>query len=247
VESVTTDSLQPEADALSSHEGGAASREDGAASREGGATGKSAEPVKNEEQATPDAASEQLQGAEMVSPEEEDQIVQEVAETVEEKELEALRDELEKAQAQAAEYLDGWQRARAEFANYKKRVEAERAVLRQTSNEALLLKLLPVVDDFERAFQTLPEDLADVPWVDGIQLILRKLQTILDSENVTPIDAIGQAFDPLLHQAVMQEETTEHPDGHVIEEMQRGYRLGERVLRPSMVKVANNAKEASGE
>jgi molecular chaperone GrpE len=233
VESVTTDSLQPEADAPKS--------------RAGGAEGKNAEPVKNEEQATPQAEAEQLQDTEVISPEEEDQTVQEATETVKEIELEALRAELEKAQAQAAEYLDGWQRARAEFANYKKRVEAERAVLRQTSNEALLLKLLPVVDDFERAFQTLPEDLADVPWVDGIKLILRKLQAILDSENVTPIEAIGQPFDPLSHQAVMQEETTEHPDGHVIEEMQRGYRLGERVLRPSMVKVANNAKESSDE
>jgi molecular chaperone GrpE len=195
----------------------------------------------------PEAEAEQSQDVEVTPSGEEDQIVQEATETVEEKELEALRAELEKAQAQAAEYLDGWQRARAEFANYKKRVEAERALLQQTSNEALLLKLLPVVDDFERAFQTLPEDVADVPWVDGIKLILRKLQAILDSENVTPIEAIGQPFDPLLHQAVMQEETTEHPDGHVIEEMQRGYRLGERVLRPSMVKVANNAKEASDE
>jgi molecular chaperone GrpE len=195
----------------------------------------------------PEAEAEQSQDVEVTPSGEEDQIVQEATETVEEKELEALRAELEKAQAQAAEYLDGWQRARAEFANYKKRVEAERALLQQTSNEALLLKLLPVVDDFERAFQTLPEDVADVPWVGGIKLILRKLQAILDSENVTPIEAIGQPFDPLLHQAVMQEETTEHPDGHVIEEMQRGYRLGERVLRPSMVKVANNAKEASDE
>jgi molecular chaperone GrpE len=225
VESGTIDSLQPEADAT-------ASRED---------------EMKREEQASPQAEAEQSQDTEVISPEDADQIEQEIAEPIEESELEALRAELEKAQAQAAEYLDGWQRARAEFANYRKRVESERELLRQTSNEALLLKLLPVVDDFERAFQTLPEDLADVPWVDGIKLILRKLQGILDSENVTPIEAIGQPFDPLLHQAVMQEETTEHPDGHVIEEMQRGYRLGERVLRPSMVKVASNSKEPSDE
>ena len=159
-------------------------------------------------------------------------------------ELETLRDELKQAQAQAAEYLDGWQRARAEFANYKRRVEAERDELRRTSNTTLLLKLLPAVDDFERAFQTLPEALVDLPWVDGIRMILRKLQTILESENVTPIQAAGQPFDPLWHEAVMQEETDEHPDGYVIEEMQRGYRLGERVLRPAMVKVANNTDES---
>ena len=164
-----------------------------------------------------------------------------------ESQLQALQAELEQAQAQATEYLDGWQRARAEFANYKRRVETEREELRRASNEALLLKLLPVVDDFERAFQTLPEDLADVPWMNGIKMIFRKLQALLESENVTPIQAEGQPFDPLLHEAVIQEETDEYPDEHVMEEMQRGYRLGERVLRPSMVKVASNANQSSQE
>jgi molecular chaperone GrpE len=164
-----------------------------------------------------------------------------------ESQVQALQAELEQAQAQATEYLEGWQRARAEFANYKRRVETEREELRRASNEALLLKLLPVVDDFERAFQTLPEDLADVPWMNGIKMIFRKLQALLESENVTPIQAEGQPFDPLLHEAVIQEETDEYPDEHVMEEMQRGYRLGERVLRPSMVKVASNANQSSQE
>jgi molecular chaperone GrpE len=161
--------------------------------------------------------------------------------------LESLRAELEQAQARANEYLDGWQRARAEFANYKKRVEAEREELRRASNIALLLKLLPVVDDFERAFQILPEALVDLPWVDGVRMILRKLETILESENVTPIQAAGQPFDPLWHEAVIQEETAEHPDGYVIEEMQRGYRLGERVLRPAIVKVATNTDKSGNQ
>ncbi len=165
----------------------------------------------------------------------------------EEEELEAVRAELEQTQAQAAEYLDGWQRARAELANYKKRVEAERGELRQSSNEALLLKLLPVVDDFERAFQALPEDLEDIVWVDGFGIIQRKLQSILEGENVTPIEATGQPFDPEWHQAVLQEETSEYPDGYVSEEMQRGYLLGKRVLRPSMVKVAINHGEELGD
>ncbi len=154
-----------------------------------------------------------------------------------------LQAELEKAQAQAAEYLDGWQRARAEFANYKKRVETEREELRRAGNEALLLKLLPVVDDFERAFQTLPEEPADTPWVNGITMILRKLQVILESEGVVSIEAVGQPFDPQRHEAVIQEETGDHPDGYVIAEVRRGYRLGERVLRPAMVKVASNTKK----
>ncbi len=201
----------------------------------------------DDEQTTPQAEVEQPQEVEATSPEEEVRPAEEVEEEAEKDELEALRAELEKARAQAAEYLDGWQRARAEFANYKKRIEAEREELQRASNEALLLKLLPVVDDFERAFQTLPEELADVPWVEGIAMILRKLQAILESENVTPIEAAGQPFNPQWHEAVMQEETTEHPDGYVIEEMQRGYRLGERVLRPSLVKVASNEKEVASD
>jgi molecular chaperone GrpE len=158
-----------------------------------------------------------------------------------------LRAELEGVRAQAADYLEGWQRARAEFANYKKRVEAEREQLRHIGTEALLLKLLPVVDDFERAFQTLPEESAEAAWVDGFRMILRKLQALLESENVTPIEAAGQPFDPLWHEAVLQEETEEHPDGYVTEEMQRGYRLGDRVLRPAMVKVASNTNMSATE
>jgi molecular chaperone GrpE len=154
--------------------------------------------------------------------------------------LATLQSELEKAQAQAAEYLDGWQRARAEFANLKKRVEAERVEVRSRSNEKLLLKILPVVDDFERAFQELPPEMEDAAWVNGITMIMNKLQNILESENVALLEAAGKPFDPQWHQAMMQEETEDYPDGTCIEEMQRGYRLGDRVLRPAMVKVACN-------
>lgn len=208
----------------------------------------------NEETEQPVGEEETTQQAEDVTPAEEaeqeiieGEVIEGIEEEAEEYELEALQAELEQAQAQAAEYLNGWQRARAEFANYKKRVEAEREELRRTSTEALLLKLLPVVDDFERAFQALPEDSTDAAWVDGFKMILRKLQAVLESQDVAPIEAANQLFDPLWHQAVMQEETDEHPDGYVIEEMQRGYRLGERVLRPSMVKVASNTNERANE
>ncbi len=211
-------------------------------------------PFANEETELPAGEEETTQQAEGVTPAEEaeqevieGEVIEDIEEEAEEYELEALQAELEQAQVQAAEYLDGWQRARAEFANYKKRVEAEREELKRTSTEALLLKLLPVVDDFERAFQVLPEDSTDEAWVDGFKMILRKLQGILESQDVAPIEAEGQPFDPLWHQAVMQEETDEHPDGCVIEEMQRGYRLGERVLRPSMVKVASNTNERANE
>jgi molecular chaperone GrpE len=174
--------------------------------------------------------------AETVAASAEDQVTVDIA---------ALQAELEKAQAQAAEYLEGWQRARAEFANYRRRIEAEREEIRCRSNEALLLKLLPIVDDFERALQVLPAELADHPWVDGVRMILNKLHTLLESENVTPVSAVGQMFDPQWHEAMMQEETTEHPDGTIIEELRKGYRLGDRVLRPALVKVAHNSAAPS--
>ena len=155
----------------------------------------------------------------------------------------AAESQLEKAQAEAAEYLDGWQRARADFANLKKRVEAEREEVRYRSNEALLRKLLPIVDDFERAFQTLPLELKDAAWVNGMSMILHKLETLLESENVTPLQVAGEPFDPAWHEAMLQEVTSDHPDGTVIEEMQRGYRLGDRVLRPALVKVASNPEK----
>jgi len=229
VESVPIDPAEQEADALNS------------------SPEEALEFAEREDEVTSQPEAEQAQGVEVIPPEAGDEGIEEVSEAVWEEELEALQAELEQAQAQAAEYLSGWQRARAEFANYKKRVEAEREELRRTSTQVLLLKLLPVVDDFERALQTVPKESAGEGWVDGMKMILRKLQALLESEDVTPIEAAGQPFDPLWHEAILQEETDEHPDGYVIEEMQRGYRLGNRVLRPSMVKVASNANESINE
>jgi molecular chaperone GrpE len=155
----------------------------------------------------------------------------------------ALQAELEKAQAQAAEYLDGWQRARAEFANFRRRVEVEREDIRYRSNETLLLKLLPVVDDFERAMQVVPAEAANTPWVNGVAMILDKLQALLESEDVAVVQTVGQPFDPQWHEAMMQEETDEYPDGTVVQELRKGYRLGDRPLRPALVKVASNSKK----
>jgi molecular chaperone GrpE len=206
------------------------------------------EPMQDEELDTAQAGIQQPEVSEDVPAGEQDVPALETSEEAsQESQVQALQAELEQAQAQATEYLEGWQRARAEFANYKRRVEAEREDLRRASNETLLLKLLPVVDDFERALQTLPEELTEVPWVNGVKMIFRKLQALLESENVMPIQAAGQPFDPLVHEAVIQEETDEYPDEHVMEEMQRGYRLGERVLRPAMVKVASNPNQSSQE
>lgn len=157
-------------------------------------------------------------------------------------EVTALRQELETVKAQASEYLDGWQRARAEMANLRKRVEREQAEFAKLANASLIVRLLPVLDDFERAFQTLPDNLRQLTWVDGVFLIWRKLQAILEAEGLQPIEAAGKPFDPAVHEAVLQEETVEHEDGQVISELQRGYKLHDRVLRPSMVKVAKRAE-----
>jgi molecular chaperone GrpE len=172
-------------------------------------------------------------------------VAEEVAEEVEEaveveevSELETLSKELEEAKAQAAEYLDGWQRARAEFANYKKRNEQERQELFKLANTTLITRLLPIFDDFERAFQTLPSNLLSLTWIDGIALVYRRLQAILEAEGLTLVETEGQSFDPLLHEAVTYEESEEHEEGQVIGEVQRGYQLGDRVLRPALVRVA---------
>jgi molecular chaperone GrpE len=153
-------------------------------------------------------------------------------------ELEALEKELEEAKSQAAEYLDGWQRAQAEFSNYKKRQEAERGQVQALMTMGVLRKILPLIDDFERALKTLPEDLSQLTWCEGVLLIKAKLDAILESEGVRPIETKGQTFDPLYHEAVTYEEAENYEEGQIIGEVQRGYMLGERVLRPALVQVA---------
>jgi molecular chaperone GrpE len=154
-------------------------------------------------------------------------------------EIRALREEWEKAQAQAAEYLDGWQRARAELANARKRFEKERSEAGQLANSLLIAKLLPALDDMERAIKTMPDDLRQNTWIDGVALIQRKLQAVLESEGVVPIPVNpGDKFDPAWHEAVTHEENAERGEGEIIAEVQKGYRYGEQVLRPALVRVA---------
>ena len=149
-----------------------------------------------------------------------------------------LEKELEEAQAQAAEYLDGWQRTQAEFSNYKKRQEAEWAQVTTLASATLLRKLLPVMDNFERAIATLPDNLRQLSWCEGVFLIKRELDAVFESEDVKPIETEGQMFDPHYHEAVTHEEVPGYEEGQIIGEVQRGYTLGERVLRPALVRVA---------
>jgi molecular chaperone GrpE len=150
-----------------------------------------------------------------------------------------LERELAEVRERSDEHLRNWQRAAADFANFRRRTEDERGAVTQIATATLIGKLLAVLDDFDRALENVPAD-AHESWVDGVRLVERKLRTVLESEGVTPIDAVGTPFDPNVHEAVVHEETTEHPDNEVIAELQRGYRLHDRVLRPALVKVANN-------
>jgi molecular chaperone GrpE len=152
-------------------------------------------------------------------------------------EIEALQKQLEEAQAKAAENLDGWQRAQAEFVNYKNRVQRDREQDYASMKGDIIRKMLPVLDDMERALANLPQGDAN-PWASGLGLIARKFQTILEAEGLRRIEAKGQPFDPNFHEAISSEPSKEVESGHVIEIVQNGYLLGERVVRPAMVRVA---------
>lgn len=166
---------------------------------------------------------------------------QEVGEEEGVDELAALRQELEEAKAKEAEYLDGWQRARAELSNARKRFQREQGQAYSNARGDVLVRLLPIVDDFERAFETLPDNLSNLTWIEGIRLVQHKFQVLLEQEGVAPIEAIGEEFDPFLHQAVTHEPSEEVPEGYIIGEVQRGYRAGDRVLRPSVVRVSSGS------
>ncbi len=186
----------------------------------------------------------EAQGGESASPTPQGAVAE--AEAALAQQLETLKRELEEARAQAQEYLEGWQRERAAFANYRKRVEAERAQFAAEATALFIRKLLPILDDFERALQTLPDNLRHLTWVEGVVLIYRKLQLALESEGVRPIEVKpGDPFDPMLHEAVLYEPAEGFEEGQIVEELQKGYRLGERVLRPTLVKVARRPEPPS--
>ena len=146
-------------------------------------------------------------------------------------ELQAARDEV---QANFARY----QRLAADFENYKRRTRQELADRTQYANEELLRKLLPILDNLRRALDHAPEGI-DRNWFDGLRMVVRQFEDNLQAQGVSPIPAVGEKFDPSQHEAIAREETDEHEEGTIVEEMQPGYRLHERVLRPTLVKVAH--------
>lgn len=162
-------------------------------------------------------------------------------------ELNTLRAKLEEVEQRNLEYLKARQQAEASFASYRRRVEAERAEWSWQANARLLASLLPVLDDFERAYQTMPEALQALSWTGGLWLIRRKLEWLLETEGVKPISVTrGEAFDPYRHEAVLQEETDAVPEGYILSEVQRGYIWNDRVvLRPALVSVARASTPAT--
>lgn len=143
------------------------------------------------------------------------------------------------AQKEAQANEEGWQRARAEFSNYRKRIERERVELFQRAALDTLQALLPIIDDFDRAFESVPETLAEEPWIDGVTMIQRKFAGVLEQYQVEAVDPTGAPFDPNLHQAIGAEASDEVESGCVIETLQKGYRAGDAVLRLALVKVAS--------
>jgi len=165
-------------------------------------------------------------------------------EVAEVEDIAALKQALAEEKAKAEANLSGWQRAQADFINYKRRTEQEKEEINQLAKATLILNLLPALDDLERAFAALPPRLAKASWVDGIRLIWRKLQTTLEAQGLSEIEAVGEPFDPHLHEAVRQDKGKE---GVVVEEVQKGYKFRDKIIRPTKVVVGNGEEEPEKE
>jgi molecular chaperone GrpE len=150
---------------------------------------------------------------------------------------EQLQADLEACRKEAADTFARYQRLYADFENFKRRTRQDMVDRTQYANEELLRKLLPLLDNFKRAIDHAPAGV-DPQWFEGIKLVARQFQATLEGQGLSLIPAVGEKFDPSQHEAIGSEETDEHEEGTVVEEMQPGYRLHEKVLRPTLVKVA---------
>jgi molecular chaperone GrpE len=160
-------------------------------------------------------------------------------------EIEQLKATLAEANARAEENVALAQRAAADYANLKRRTDADRENALGLVSEALLGKVLALADDFDRAVDALPAELRDVPWIEGVVAIDRKLRLLLESEGVTPIESLGRPFDPREHEAIAHTAATGRPEGEVVAEIRRGYRFRDRVLRPALVAVSDGSPAAA--
>ncbi|MFC1920813.1 nucleotide exchange factor GrpE [Chloroflexota bacterium] len=159
-------------------------------------------------------------------------------EILESDDIEELKKALAEEKEKAENYLANWQRVQADFVNYKRRSEQEAEERRKFANSALLISVLPILDDLERALASVPPEMEEESWIDGVRLISSKALADLQAQGLSPIQALGEPFDPNLHEAVRQDKGE---DGIVIEEVQKGYMFYDRVLRPSRVVVGIGA------
>ncbi len=149
-----------------------------------------------------------------------------------------MQEKIAQAEQKSKEHFEGWQRERADFLNYRKRVERENAQLHQNLTGQIIKKYLVILDDLDRALKSRPTQGEGAVWADGVELIYRKLNMVIDGEGVKIIPAEGAMFDPSLHEAISNEESPDHQSGEIIEVVTKGYMINERVLRPALVRVA---------
>ena len=166
------------------------------------------------------------------------------SDVTEAEDIETLKKFLAEEKAKTEANLVNWQRAQADFVNYKRRSEQEREEISKFANATLMINLLPVLDDLERAFTSIPPRIAKLSWMDGLRLIERKFQASLETLGLFPIKALGEPFDPTLHEAAMHGKGKE---GIVIKELQKGYKLHDKIIRPAMVVVGNGEEKEKKE
>ncbi len=149
-----------------------------------------------------------------------------------------IEQQLDAALAEASDYKDRWMRGQAEFANARKRMDKQRTQTYQNALASLAGKILPAIDDLDRAVENVPQSVAEDNWFEGIQLVQKKMITILENFDVKPIEAVGEPFDPNMHEAITMEPSDEYDSEVVIREMQKGYMIGDQVIRPSLVVIS---------
>jgi molecular chaperone GrpE len=155
-------------------------------------------------------------------------------------EIADLQRNVNEEREKAEKNMGSWQRAEADFSNYRRRAEQEKTDIGRNTTCAVIYNVLPVIDDFDRALEAIPEESQNLPWVEGVQLIYKKLRSMLESLGVEEICAVGQPFDPSLHEAVAH---LEGEEGTVINETQKGYRLKDKLIRPARVVVGKGNGE----
>jgi molecular chaperone GrpE len=204
--------------------------------------------ITDEETPIPEAEQPEIQDEELEDEDEDEEseveaeiqveeALEDVTISMEEK-LDLVKAAWETSETKAAEYLDGWQRSKAEFANYMKRVNRDREQYNKDAVGRVVKNYLPVLDDLERALKEQPEDETLEVWANGIKLIHRKMVTALENDGVVPMAVDGEMFDPLKHEAIAEIESEDHESGQIVDVIQTGYTIGERVLRPARVCIA---------